>query len=199
MKYDLASLHFNPSTWDELETAFGVDLNEARRAEIMEVVDQFVVASHFRTVDDARRKLRGSTKHTTSLRKLRGRIEREIDFAEGSIGNIVCSSLGLQLDISSGTSLAVANNDLSTANVRALGSNTNNIDLRNQYWGTTNETQIESRIEHQVDSPNLPLVLFRPLLSSTPLPCDTSLTVTSIVPTSTGFVAHFNDDPSSLC
>lgn len=74
-----APLRFNLSTWGELETVFGADLNESRRGEIMEALDQYVVASHFRAIDAARSKLRGSTTHTTSVKKLRGRIERVLE------------------------------------------------------------------------------------------------------------------------
>ncbi len=49
---DLAPLRFGLSTWDDLEAVFGFDLNEDNRAEIMEAADQFVVARHYRAVDD---------------------------------------------------------------------------------------------------------------------------------------------------
>ena len=80
---NLAPLRFDPSTWDELETVFGDVLNEDHRAEIIEAVDQFVVASHFRAVDDERGKLRGSKKRTTSVRKMRGRIGRVLNSWQG--------------------------------------------------------------------------------------------------------------------
>ncbi len=126
----------------------------------------------------------------------------QLEFLSGSLGLVDCAEIQLELLIHSNSSVLVTENDFSFGTVTAYGSNTSQIDLRNQYWGTTDVNLIEEKITHQVDSSARPLVLFDPFLSMPPV-CNDAPTISEIsdrtVPmnTSTGAIAFTIGDTES--
>ncbi len=77
--HDLAPLRIDDSTWETLEKQLGVSLNKDARNEIIAAADEFAVAQHFSSIDNARRKLRGLDHSPTSISKLRANLNRVLE------------------------------------------------------------------------------------------------------------------------
>ena len=102
----------------------------------------------------------------------------KVTYESGSLGDISYTDFYSDLVINSvGTHQIIYNSFLAKI-VRARGNTADTIDLRNNYWGTTDLAQIEQRIEHDVDNAALPLILFDPFLPSAP-PAELSVAATS--------------------
>ena len=93
----------------------------------------------------------------------------KITYLDGSSGTIDFSNLDLnEIEIHDQSTAVIRFNSFMTGMVTAVGNNANTIPFRNMFWGTTDLTEIEDRITHQVDDPSLPLVEFEPFLVSPP-------------------------------
>ena len=95
-----------------------------------------------------------------------------VNYLGGSRGTISCSAFSSGLSIDDQASLTAARNDFSSpsAIVTASGSSSVVIDLRNQWWGTTDPDLIGSKIRDRNDAPlnTRPLVDFNPPLARPP-------------------------------
>ena len=88
-------------------------------------------------------------------------------YAEGSLGSVVGAVFYLDLEIHSESQATIQQNSIS-GDVTSTGIDTEEIDLRNNYWFTTNPDSIENRILHREDDDRRPLVLYEPFLDSPP-------------------------------
>src|SRR5262249_49196351 len=89
----------------------------------------------------------------------------------GSTATVQFSNFCAQLAVNSGAiSLAIVSNDFSdaSATVVASGTPSDTIDLRNNYWGTTDVIAIASKITDHNDDAARPTVLFKPPLVQRP-------------------------------
>ncbi|HXG10201.1 MAG TPA: cohesin domain-containing protein [Gemmataceae bacterium] len=90
----------------------------------------------------------------------------------GSSATLRFNAFATQLAIHSAASVTISQNDFSNASATVVSSGDPNasIDLRDNYWGTTDAAQIEAKITHRPDNPvnTRPLVLFSPPLSAPP-------------------------------
>jgi hypothetical protein len=93
-----------------------------------------------------------------------------LEAVAGSNVQVASVILATQLSLSSGAAVDIVGNDLGNATVVALGDPAATIDLRRNFWGTTNAAQIEAKITHRPDAPinTRPLVLFDPPLNASP-------------------------------
>jgi Bacterial Ig-like domain/Calx-beta domain len=92
-----------------------------------------------------------------------------VNLNSGSTDAIQFSSFANKFTINSGATINVSLNDfgaIGANGVVAAGTSTATIDLRNNYWGTTDATAIAGKIHDHVDDVNLPTVLFDPWLTS---------------------------------
>ena len=92
-----------------------------------------------------------------------------VGFNSGSTDAVQFTSFANNLTINSGAILNVALNDFSAMGnngVIAAGPAASTIDLRYNYWGTTDPTAIAAKIHDHVDDGTLPTVLFDPWLTS---------------------------------
>ena len=64
--------------------------------------------------------------------------------------------------------ISITGNDFSNASVVASGTSTATINLLNNYWGTTNPTNIAAKITDHVKNSSLPTVLYTPFLDVPP-------------------------------
>jgi hypothetical protein len=99
----------------------------------------------------------------------------------GATANLKYVSLGSQLTVNSGATIAIAQNDfggVGANGVIAAGASTSTIDLTNNYWGTTDVSAINGKIRDHVDDAKLPTVVFQPFLNQRPVVV-TSVTINS--------------------
>jgi len=79
-----------------------------------------------------------------------------------------CQFPGAAVTIYDGATVWMHENNLAGVSITAVGDPAQEIDLTNNWWGTTNPAQIENMILHRVDNANRPLVLFEPFLVNPP-------------------------------
>ncbi len=101
-----------------------------------------------------------------------------VTLASGSVDTIQYSVFATQLAISSGVVIGITANDFSNGTVVASGDPNATINLVNNYWGTTNTSQIAAKITDRNSSPinTRPLVLYSPVLSAAAQPSTTTVT-----------------------
>ncbi|OWK41894.1 hypothetical protein FRUB_03972 [Fimbriiglobus ruber] len=85
-----------------------------------------------------------------------------------SAATIHLLTLGGQLTVDSTATIAINQNDFSAATVVASGSSTAFINLVGNDWGTTDDTQILTKITDHHTNASLPTVVFDPALSAEP-------------------------------
>ncbi len=91
----------------------------------------------------------------------------KVVYAEGSSGNALYTQFS-DLQITSGIDLNISQSDFSKGTVDATGNSTSVISLHNNWWGTEDFEEIESKIAHQEDDPNRPTVTYQPILENSP-------------------------------
>ncbi|WP_158222536.1 CARDB domain-containing protein [Rhodopirellula sp. MGV] len=93
-----------------------------------------------------------------------------VDLHQASTAMVEDSSFDtvINLDVNEDSSLTFDNNNFGSAAVNVSGLNSEVVDMTNNWWGTTNASAIEDKINHQVDDPTRPLVVFDPFLSQPP-------------------------------
>ncbi len=79
--------------------------------------------------------------------------------SSNTIDSIQADIIATRLSISSGASLTILGNDFSNGTVVASGDPNATIDFSNNYWGTSNLTQIRAKITDHSTNANLPTVL----------------------------------------
>ncbi len=95
----------------------------------------------------------------------------------GSTGTIVNSRFLGDLELDGLTETTIASNFFNAANVvRSTQDTFGTIDLRNNFWGTSNAGTIEAKVLHQPDDARRPLVLFVPFLDTPPAKLDPVIT-----------------------
>ena len=106
----------------------------------------------------------------------------KVTYQSGSLGDINLTDFYSDLVINSVGSHQIKDNSFLAKTVRARGNAADVIDLRNNYWGTTNSAQIASQIEDRNDNAALPLILFSPFHLSHPdfPPTDIALSVATV-------------------
>ena len=93
----------------------------------------------------------------------------KITYRDGSVGTIDFSILDLNnIEIHDEAIALIRFNSFRNGTLTAVGPSTATIEFKNMYWGTTDLTEIEDRILHQVDNPVRPLVVFQPILNRPP-------------------------------
>jgi hypothetical protein len=90
----------------------------------------------------------------------------QLSLTSGSTGQLAVDAFNTQLAISSGATIGIANNGFSNGTVVASGDSTATISLADNYWGTTNTTQIAAKITDHSDNSSLPTVKYTPPLST---------------------------------
>ena len=89
-------------------------------------------------------------------------------YENGSSGMVKWNVLNYLL-VDSNSKVSVINNDFSQGSVTVSGDPSATIYMGNNWWGTTNQNQIEAKITHHPDNPSLPLVDYAPWRTSSPL------------------------------
>lgn len=80
-----------------------------------------------------------------------------------------CTFNGPTLELSDTAKIVCAMNSfVSSTKVWALGDPSNTIDLDNNWWGTTDTSEIENMVFHQNDYPDRPWIKYEPFLTSPP-------------------------------
>ena len=97
----------------------------------------------------------------------------------GSTGGLAVDVFNTQLTINSGTTAGVTLGNFTNGTVVASGDPKATITLVNNYWGTTNTTQIAAKITDNKDNSNLPTVNYTPFLSAASSPGVASATAAS--------------------
>jgi hypothetical protein len=110
----------------------------------------------------------------------------------GSSGQLAGDVFNTQLAINSGTKAGVTGGSFSNGTVVASGDPNATINLTNNYWGTTNTTQIAAKITDHTDNSSLPTVNFTPFLSAASTPG----AATAIVASSTAATYNANASQS---
>jgi YD repeat-containing protein len=130
--------------------------------------------TEFRVMSGGQLDLTGST--------VTGIAEDYIEYTAGSHGQIRYTSLGLPLYLNSAATVAIQDSDFSEGTVTASGPTTGIIDLTHNYWGTTDQDEIEDKITHKPDAPanTRSLVVYDPWLLAAP--SQTLLYVLSVAP-----------------
>ena len=88
----------------------------------------------------------------------------------GSNAQLAVNSIANEFSINSGATINITGNNFSNIsnttdqNIVASGDPKATINLANNYWGTTNTTQIEAKITDNTDNSNLPMVSYQPAL-----------------------------------
>ncbi len=115
-----------------------------------------------------------------------------IVYESGSLGTVRDSEFSLKLDVDSQSAVQISQNNLSNATVEVRGNASDAIDMRNNYWGTTNSSLIEAKIHHHVDDASLPTVLYNPWLTNwTPIdPVGPQASLTAGDVTASGGTSH---------
>ena len=94
---------------------------------------------------------------------------QQLNLASGSTENLQYVAFDTQLAINSGASTNITSDDFTNGTVVASGSSNATISLINNFWGTTNPTQIAAKITDNANNPNLPNVTYEPFLSEEPI------------------------------
>ena len=90
----------------------------------------------------------------------------------GSNAQLAVNSIANEFSINSGATINITGNNFSNIsnttdqNIVASGDPNATINVANNYWGTTNTTQIEAKITDNTDNSDLPMVSFSPFLST---------------------------------
>jgi len=92
----------------------------------------------------------------------------EVHYLSGSGGTVRWCTLNI-LSVHSSARVLVDNNDFSQGSVSVSGDAAAVVNMENNWWGTTDEAQIEGKITHHVDNPTLPWVDYMPWRVSSPL------------------------------
>jgi len=105
-----------------------------------------------------------------------------LHYYAGSAGQIEYTEIMLPLTIHSDATLEAENNDFSAGTVTAQGNSADTIDLRWNWWGSTDPAVIEGKITHRIDNASLPLVLFDPWLPVPPFWVPTIADIADVTP-----------------
>jgi hypothetical protein len=108
--------------------------------------------------------------------------DSSVDFQAGAMGRLDFSQLALEIDIHSDAFVEAYNNDFSAASVVALGDSADTIDLRWNWWGSTNPDVIGNKITDQLDDATRPLVLIDPWLEVPPMWVPTVVDIADVAP-----------------
>ena len=92
-----------------------------------------------------------------------------LSLADAAIGSVSLTTFSTNLQLSSGVNVQMRFNDFTSGSVTAIGDSTATIDLRENWWGTTNANVIENKITHQSEDANLPVVDFGDFLLAPPI------------------------------
>ncbi len=90
-------------------------------------------------------------------------VER-VSLADGATGSALLSMFTKNLQLSSSMNVQIRLNDFTSGSVTASGDSTATIDLRENWWGTTDAGAIENKITHQSDDASRPTVDFSDFL-----------------------------------
>ncbi|MEW4569220.1 VCBS repeat-containing protein [Tautonia sp. JC769] len=85
---------------------------------------------------------------------------------EGSTSSIRRSIFNTSTTIHSGANIDISGNHFNQSQVFADGPSSTEIDLRSNYWGSSDPILIEGKITHQEDDPDRPRVRFNPPLTN---------------------------------
>ena len=91
-----------------------------------------------------------------------------LSLTSGSTDTLESNVFNTSLAINSGAFISITGNDFSNATVVASGTSTATINLLNNYWGTTNATNILLKITDHHTNSSLPTVLYNPFLTAPP-------------------------------
>ncbi len=93
-----------------------------------------------------------------------------LSLTSGSTDTMQSNVFNTQLAVNSGAFISITGNDFSNGTVVASGPSSATIDLRYNYWGTTDPTAIAAKITDRNDAPvnTRPLVLYTPFEDAPP-------------------------------
>ena len=91
-----------------------------------------------------------------------------VSLASGSLGSIQLSTLGTKLLVGGPSNVEFRRNTLTDSTVESVGDAASTIDMRQNWWGTTDPVVIELKIAHRSDSALRPLVDFGGFLLGPP-------------------------------
>jgi hypothetical protein len=111
-----------------------------------------------------------------------------VNLSFGSNDLLESTTLAGQLTVDSLASTKISANDFTKATVVAAGNSSTTVDLANNYWGTTDPTQIAAKITDHTTNSNLPTVTYQPFLTSQPGP----QTIPPVLMASSNVIANFN-------
>ena len=111
-----------------------------------------------------------------------GRETSLIDYRDGSMGHADYSQFVLPVSIHSDAYVEIYNNDFAAGSVVAVGDPADTIDLRWNWWGSTNPVVIGNKITDQLDDAARPLVLIEPWLPVPPTYVPTIADILDVTP-----------------